>query len=72
VNLNYYSFMTYVIIFRICFKDDRQNEVTFISMRYEFPFAVLWVVYSITGTDCGVNLFQNFKGNYFNFGENSF
>jgi len=44
VNVNYYISITYVILFRIYFKDDRQKEVIFISTRSEFPFTVLWVV----------------------------
>jgi hypothetical protein len=31
-------------------------------MSSEFPFAVLWPVYFITGNDLGVYLFRNFKG----------
>jgi len=34
-----------------------KKEVISISMRSEFSFEVLWVVYFITGTDCSVNLF---------------
>jgi len=41
-------------------------------MRFEFHSAVLWVVYFIICTDCGANLFWNFRGNYFNFSENRF
>jgi len=57
MNVNYYSSVTYLILFRIYFKDDRKKEVIFISMRSKFSFAVLWVVYFRTGTDCSFNLF---------------
>jgi hypothetical protein len=72
VNVSNYSCITYLILFRIYFKNDCQKEVIFIFMRSKFRSAVLWVVCFITDTECGANLFWNFKGNDFNFSENRF